>query len=197
MHMPGKSNLAADATSRNPSPSVAINSLSTDDQMELALAAAIQGEAAEVVALPWSRIVEETWKDDNMWTLVQTIENGFPDAEKDMPHAAPYWQYQDALYTSDRAVLYQDRVIVPPSLRRTVLNNLHSAHQGTSQMELRARAIVFWPGITTDIHAIRAACADCNRNTPSLPPLPATSTSPPATPFESVFAILTSLVRNT
>ena len=188
MHMPGKSNLAADATSRNPSPSVAINSLSIDDQMELALAAAVQGEAAEVVALPWSRIVEETRKDDNMWALVQTIENGFPDADKDMPHAAPYWQYRDALYTSDGAVLYQDRVIVPPSLRRTVLNNLHSAHQGTSQMELRARAIVFWPGITADIHAICAACADCNRNAPSLPPLPATSTSPPATPFESVFA---------
>ena len=55
-------------------------------------------------------------------------------------------------------------------------------------MELRAQAIVFWPGITADIHAIRAGCADCNRNAPSQPSIPATSTSPPSTPFEAVYA---------
>lgn len=188
MHMPGKSNLAADATSRHPSQSAHIDALSTDDQMEHALAAAIHGEAAEIMSLPWSRIVEETLKDRHMQALVQTIEAGFPDANKELPHIAPYWQYRDALYISDGAVLYQDRVVVPPSLRLQVLNNLHSAHQGVSQMELRARAIVFWPGMTADIHAIRAGCADCNRNAPSLPPLPASATSPPSTPFESIFA---------
>jgi hypothetical protein len=55
-------------------------------------------------------------------------------------------------------------------------------------MELRARAIVFWPGITADIHAVRAACTDCTRNAPSQPSLPATHTSPPSTPFESIYA---------
>ena len=84
--------------------------------------------------------------------------------------------------------MFEDRVVIPPSLRRTVLENLHAAHQGVSSMELRARSIVFWPGITADIHAIRAACSDCNRNAPSQPSLPAASTSPPSTPFECVYA---------
>lgn len=188
IHMPGRSNLAADATSRHPSPSIAVSSLAVVDQMEHALAAAIQREAAEISALPWSRIVEETQNDHNMRALVQTVANGFPVTDKDLPHASPFWQYRDALYISDGAVLFEDRVVVPPSLRHAVLDNLHAAHQGTSSMELRARAIVFWPGITADIHAIRAACADCNRNAPSQPPLPAASTVPPSTPFESVYA---------
>lgn len=186
--MPGTSNQAADAASRYPSPSAPIETLNTIDIMEHALAAAIQCEAAEISSLPWSRIVEETSRDDQMRALVHTVESGFPEADRTLPHAAPYWQFRHALYISDGAVMFEDRVIIPPSLRRMVLNTLHAAHQGTSSMELRARAIVFWPGITADIHAIRAGCSECNKNAPSQPSLPATATSPPSTPFESVYA---------
>ncbi|XP_044170480.1 uncharacterized protein K02A2.6-like [Acropora millepora] len=55
-------------------------------------------------------------------------------------------------------------------------------------MAQRARAIVYWPGMYTDIRNTRDGCADCNRNAPTqaaTPPLPAT---PPSTPFEAVFA---------
>ena len=69
-------------------------------------------------------------------------------------------------------------VIVPSLLRSRILQNLHAAHQGMSMMEQRARAIVYWPRMSTD----------CNRNAPTqeaTPPLPTTS---PSTPFEAVFA---------
>ena len=55
-------------------------------------------------------------------------------------------------------------------------------------MERRARATVFWPGMTQDIHNIRDSCAHCNRNAPlqaATPPLPS---HPPITPFEKIFA---------
>ena len=116
VHMPGKSNLAADATSRNPSPSTSIN-----DQLELALTAVIKCEASQVSSLPWSRIVEETAKDKDMHALLQSVENGFPECDKNLPHAAAYWQYRDALYITDGAIMYKDRVVIPPSLCRTVL----------------------------------------------------------------------------
>ena len=45
-------------------------------------------------------------------------------------------------------ILYRDRVVVPPPLR-DVLRIVHSAHQGVSSMESRARSIVFWPGMTS------------------------------------------------
>ncbi|XP_014678917.1 PREDICTED: uncharacterized protein LOC106818759 [Priapulus caudatus] len=57
-----------------------------------------------------------------------------------------------------------------------------------SSMELRARAMIFWPGITADIHKIRAECHECNKNAPSQAPLPSTQATPPSTPFEAVFA---------
>ena len=60
IHMPGKTNLAADATSRHPSPSIAVNCLGINDHIEHAIAATIQREAADIVSLSWRRIAEET-----------------------------------------------------------------------------------------------------------------------------------------
>ena len=84
--------------------------------------------------------------------------------------------------------MYQDRVVVPSSLRRTILNNLHAAHQGVSSMQLRAQSIIFWPGMTLDIQEVRSKCRECNRNAPSQAPLPSEPASPPSTPFEQIFA---------
>ena len=55
-------------------------------------------------------------------------------------------------------------------------------------MEQRARAIVYWPGMSKDIRNIRETCADCNRNAPSQAATPPIPSSPPSTPFEAVFA---------
>ena len=55
-------------------------------------------------------------------------------------------------------------------------------------MEQQAYAIVYWPGMSQDIPNTRDGCTDCNRNAPSQAasaPLPST---PPLSPFESVFA---------
>ena len=40
-------------------------------------------------------------------------------------------------------IVYNDRVVAPSSLRTTVLDVLHSAHQGASTMALRVRATGF------------------------------------------------------
>ena len=77
---------------------------------------------------------------------------------------------------------------MPPSLRRKVLDSLHAAHQGKSAMEQRARSIIYWPGMTADISAMRDACSDCNRNAPSHASLPSTPAASPSTPFEAIFA---------
>jgi len=57
--------------------------------------------------------------------------------------------------TSQTAILHNDRVVIPPSLRSAALQTLHSAHQGVTTMANRARSIIFWPGITEDINNTR------------------------------------------
>jgi len=77
---------------------------------------------------------------------------------------------------------------MPPSLHQQVLSTLHAAHQGVSSMEARARSTVFWPRLTNDIDATRAACRECTKIAPSQPHLPPAPYDTPTTPFEKIVA---------
>ena len=92
------------------------------------------------------------------------------------------------MYECDGVILFNDRVVVPASLRPMVLQTLHSAHQGVNTMSIRARSIIFWPGMTEDIQSTRARCQDCNASAPSQAPIPTTASVPQSTPFEEIFA---------
>ena len=79
-----------------------------------------------------------------------------------------------------------DRIVIPSSLRGEIVNSLHAAHQGITGMNERAKAGVYWPGITTDIIKMRQSCGSCNRNMPSQPRAPPFAAHIPTTPFEAL-----------
>ena len=191
-HLPGKSNHAADAASRHPSPSYTENTVSPGspsfpDIAESALINTIRNDTRELGAIPWSLLATETAADASLGPLLTSIEQGKPIPVDDatLTSLRPIFE---SLYAAEGVLLYQDRVVVPPSLRPRVLQSLHAAHQGTSSMEQRARAIVYWPGMSKDIRDTREGCADCNRNAPSQAATPPLPSAPPLSPFESVFA---------
>ena len=149
------------------------------------LMAAISSEAENFITVSWDMLAEETKKDKSLATLKMAIEEGFTRVYENI---SEYMRYKDSLYITEDVILYQDRVVVPSSLRATILQGLHSAHQGVSSMQSRAQSIVFWPGMTLDIQDIRTKCRECNRNAPSQAPTPSEAATPPLTPFEQVFA---------
>lgn len=182
-HLPGKSNHAADATSRHPSPSgsanvISIESSSFPDLAESALMASIRNDAQELGTIPWSLIAHGTAADESLGHLQKLLAQGNQSFDSKDTALASLWPVCESIYAQEGVLLYQDRVVVPSSLRRRVLQHLHAAHQGTSTMEQRARAIVYWPGMSKDIRETREGCADCNRNSPSqaATPLPISTT---------------------
>ena len=123
-------------------------------------------------------------------TLATAVKQGFPPTLRECDDVLyPYWNIRKSLVVSDGDVVwYNDRVVLPSTLRPKALKILHSAHQGVSGMEERARSIVYWPGITRDIQQKRDSCATCCSNAPSQAPMPAADPNIPSTPFESIFA---------
>ena len=159
------------------------------DDAESAMAASLRHETHDIIAISWERIATETASDPSMRLLLDIIQEGFPDDRRAAnDYIAAFWTYRDSLNVTDGVILYRDRVVIPPSLRDKVLRILHSAHQGVSFMESRARSIVFWPGMTNDIRAVREHCSACNRTAPSQAATPAIPSPVPSTPFESIFA---------
>jgi len=65
------------------------------------------------------------------------------------------------------------RVVVPPKLRKKVLDELHSAHSGMVRMKALARMHVWWPGIDAEIEQLARKCEECTAqsNDPARVPL--------------------------
>lgn len=150
--------------------------------------ASIRQDTQDLGTITWSLLTHATANDTLLSPLVKLVDQGAPSLARDNPSLTTLWPICESVYAQESVLLYQDRVIVPSSLRSRLLQNLHAAHQGTSMMEQRARAIVYWPGMSKDIRDTRERCVDCNRNAPAQAATPPLPTTPPSTPFEAVFA---------
>ena len=160
------------------------------DVEECTLALALSTfKASPITSTTWDLVRTATTSDKNLNDLTSIIEDGFPDSSAEIPqHLRAYFPLRDHLSTVDGVILYNDRVIVPKSLRPNVINTLHAAHQGVSTMIARAESSVFWPGITKDIHDVRDRCHQCNRNAPSNPASPPIPPMLPEYPFQCICA---------
>jgi hypothetical protein len=188
-HLPGKTNSAADATSRYPAPA-SCEPADRPGDAEAAIMGALKSETAATTSITWDRMVSATTADNEFERLRACIESGFSGVDiRASDTMGQFWKYKDELFVEDGAILYCDRLVVPPSLRAEVLKALHAAHQGVTGMQARARQLVFWPGMSADIVRTREGCQECNRNAPSQAPPPPSNVCPvAATPFEAIFA---------
>lgn len=110
-------------------------------------------------------IKAETAKDTVLSALKEVIQSGWPASRIDCPwHLVDYWNYREELSVADGMVLKATSVIIPKSLRSSVLDRLHYGHMGVEKCRLRARGTVYWPGINKDIEALVQNCDTCQRN---------------------------------
>ena len=61
-------------------------------------------------------------------------------------------------------LLKRDRIVVPISLCREMLNKLHDSHLDIDKCMSRAQQSVFWPGLRAQLHDKIAKCGVCNRH---------------------------------
>ncbi|XP_045126111.1 uncharacterized protein K02A2.6-like isoform X1 [Portunus trituberculatus] len=116
---------------------------------------------------------------------------GFPADKLDVPSTLlDFWKIRGDLATEDGLVLYGSRLVVTASLRRQVLSRLHDSHRGIEATKRRARQVVWWPGINSDITSCVKACHACQEVLPSQQKEPLISDPLPSRPFEDVSADL-------
>ena len=64
-------------------------------------------------------------------------------------------------------ILDGNRIFVPKSQRKGLLQNIHAAHCGTGKTNRRAKQLYFWRGMTSDINLLVHACETCRPFLPS------------------------------
>ena len=149
-------------------------------------------EINTIFTLPISKyklrqIQEETDKDQDLKVLQQYIVEGWPDHQSQtLLPAKPYWNYRDELSIEKGIILRGERIVIPESMHKEMLKRIHNSHLGIGKCQRRAKDLVFWPGMSSQIQDMISKCQICcsfQRNNPKQPLI---LHAPPTQPWEKV-----------
>ena len=113
---------------------------------------------------------QETVSDSAMIELAQISQEGWPNHKQKVPkQIREYWAFKDELVVIDGLILKGETIIVPQALRKDILAQIHEGHLGIEKSKLRARDLVFWPGMTKQIEDIVTNCSNCQELRSSNP----------------------------
>ena len=174
IHITGKSNMT-DYLSHHPLP----------DAEETHLERHVRAVIATDHAVVLDKIHEETRKDSELQTLIQTIRTGnWKSTGIDLKH---YYDIRTEIYEPDGVVLRGDRIIPPTSLRKRIINTAHKqGHLGTSKTKEMIRNKYWFPLMNIQIENIVQSCFSCQIATNSIHTEPAKMTTIPQQPWEVV-----------
>ena len=109
-------------------------------------------------------------KDAEYKKLVSLVEEGFLGDRHALDQAShQFWAIRNELSTDDGLVLFGHRLVIPTAARPDVRQKLHATHQRLERTKLRARQLVYWPGINSDITNDCESCVACRAYSASLP----------------------------
>ncbi|XP_065192543.1 uncharacterized protein K02A2.6-like [Sycon ciliatum] len=181
IHVPGKSLVIADTLSRAPQESSPTSDLA--DEVQLHVSAVTSHCSTDPLLVD---VRNATNADADMCRLRALILNGWPAKPTSVPASLrPYFAVRDELSTADGLIFRGQRVIIPASQRNATLASAHEGHQGVGKCRARARAVMWWPGMSTDIESYVMSCATCAKARPN-PAEPLISSEFPSLPWSKI-----------
>ena len=125
-------------------------------------------------------IHEETSKDPTLTLLRHYIHMGWPIDHRMLPQELhTFWNYREDLSMDNRLITKGARLLIPSTLRRKVLEQIHDGLLGIDKCMLKARDSVFWPGISNDIRETVGKCGICQASSRAAKPVGNVSDVPP------------------
>jgi hypothetical protein len=114
----------------------------------------------ETINLNHILVVQETRKDENLRQLLLALETG-----QSLEH---YGYHDGELCIHDGCIMKGWRVMIPDSLKKYVLKELHFGHLGIVKTKALARSFCYWRGLDKDIEDSISKCRQC-REKQNLP----------------------------
>ena len=110
--------------------------------------------------ISYEALARETIKDEVLKDVVHYVRNGWPN-NVSSGILFPFYCRRDNLSVVQDCILSGNRVVVPNSLMKQVLQTLHRGHPGIVRMKAFARNTVYWAGIDSDIENYVKSCEAC------------------------------------
>ena len=132
-------------------------------------------------------IKKATMKDREMTLLQDVTVRGWPETKDQLPaELKTYWNYRDEISSIDGLMFKGLKLIIPKDLRNEMLDKIHSSHLGMVKCKSRAREVLIWPSMNSDIEEKVSRCAICALNQPQNPKEPLIPTEIPDRPWSKI-----------
>ena len=124
-------------------------------------------------------IHEETSKDPTLTILRHYIHMGWPNDCRMLPQELhTFWNYREDLSIEDGLLTKGPRLLIPSTLRKKVLEQIHEGHLGIKSACSKQDS-VFWPGTSNDICETVEKCGICQASSRAAKPVGNVSDVPP------------------
>lgn len=169
-HIKGKDNCMADGLSRLSSNVNNVDKSKRDDNLENEYTY-LNHVTSGTKTIDINIILEETEKDPVLKLVRNFLKRGWP---KELDNAfTPYKRRDRELVLENNVIMWGHRMVIPKTLRKDLLDELHVAHMGTIKMKALARSYFWWPNLDLEIEKITKSCELCikHSNNPCRTPL--------------------------
>lgn len=153
-HIKGENNPVADCLSRVPRPVTTVSEEYSGKGNYINFAV-----ASEEWPVNNKKIAEETRKDPVLMKTIEYLKTEWPKTIS--AEMNPFHIRKEEITCEDGVLLWGHRVIIPESLRKRLLSELHGAHFGIVRMKSQARTWMYWPGLDQDIEKLCKSCLPC------------------------------------
>ena len=90
------------------------------------------------------------------------VHSGWQAEKREIPlTVAIYTDFRDELVIQDGLLFRGDKLVVPKTLRKRMLQTLHCSHQGIESTLWRVRKIIYRPNMKSDIKYFTSNCETC------------------------------------
>ena len=108
------------------------------------------------------QIRQATQDDDTMALLKHTITFGWPHTVQELPKEfQAYWTFREEMTVEDGLILKATRIVIPPRMRESTLQQLHEGHLGFTKCYNRAKQTVYWPNLRKELEELVLNCQLC------------------------------------
>ena len=151
--IPGKTNVVPDALSRcfpvnSDAGIVEVNAMTVFNQLAIANEKLLELQKA-------------TERDPALQAVKAYVENGWPKKTQVVAEAKPFYKFKDEIVHAEQLLFRNHQLLIPKSHQDDILNQLHESHQGINKTLARAKALLFWPGLYSQILDRISSCSIC------------------------------------
>ncbi|XP_011145827.2 uncharacterized protein K02A2.6-like [Harpegnathos saltator] len=159
IYMPGKQLILANCLFRNPIQSIKNSEKEFEEEIDYYVHFVTSHFPASKNLL--ERIKDEQERDPVCIKLKEFCLNKWPTKDRIQKKLLAYFQLKDNISFSNDFLMFNSRLIIPPSLQRKLLLKVHEGHLGVNKCRDKAKQSIWWLGIDMQLKNLVENCPNC------------------------------------